>query len=1370
MNTRTTYLDFRESGTDATRGKVISLAEAQAKLKRQTAELAPVLQQAAVNGGTFERVMAASTSRVIGFGAAMGPAGQGLAMIASRAPMAAMGLTQMAAAQERAALTQRLLNGAVVAGAGGMVAASVAALAYADNAMRAGDSYQALSSRIRANTDTMIEAAAAERALYANAADARGRVDDQARLFNRVMPALKERGMDADVGTTITRTVSKGITLGGASPTEQSGAMQQFAQALGSGNLGGDELRTMKEAAPQLLRYIAQNLELNGKIGVSFGSLKKLGAAGLLTTDRLLAALLRAGPQIEADFINAPKSAQQQWGVLMDTINRGLGQFAVASGAQSGLVDWLADLGVKAEEFRKKMVYDPSALNGFKAATGFIGDAVGSIAQLGGAAVTHFDEIVTAGQLIIALKLGDVFAGWFKAAATGAQSAIGNAQAFVAAARGEAAATGGVAERGAATALRTSAQALTLQATELQARADIAAAQAAAAKAAADRMAAQASDVRALHGAKATVTLELEAAATGQAALASKLDEQAKRAQTNATNASTAAVARNAVAQQAEAVVTTEVTAAMLAKNVAAKAGLGLYTLLGGAWGIAALAVGALAFAVWKAEEAHRAEVAAMREKILIGDQLESLTRELTAATWAEVPAIQARIDKLYAEAEAAKVAARENIRLATARQQNLQEQQSTPATMPTSAEGVLAFALMGAQNERTIRENREALEAGRRAAGPDAVRAVTGRATGYSQEAANIRSELSRGKDGAGRPLSAADRTSREDRLDQLFATGQTLVDRMKIGQAQQQAAVTAAKGTPAEAGLIAALDLFGKGLAAANGLVTSADRQVTAPAPQSPAGKPKAAAATPAPVNAALQELTRQEYLPKAGLDRFSLAGGSIADSSAAGAAFKARSEDEATAAAKYVQQIEAINAATDAQIVKTGESRDALRQAASARLNYAVQTSQASQAEDRWADIMAEVSGESRAVIKAEREVNDVREKGAAITDEAVEGYINFVRVREAAKRTAAAVSFDAPLARDAAEAVLSRGTARTDGRGLVDAVAETRRIEAARAQIILESEAQIRAESEREAKERGLSTLEAERLLADRLAVNRLAVEADLQERILKLNRQRVADQVQYEEDQIREAASKLEGAFHDAVFGGDVGDIGKRLVNDLLETIYKELIGNPMRKAIQDVIRAILHPPTDEMGNAGGGGSSTAGTVGTILRTIGSIFGFEDGGLFEGDGGPRDDANLIRISNKEFIVNAASTARHLPLLEAINSNRLPAFADGGLTGGGVGGGSDAMLAARLWGGQPDPDSLRGPRELLALASVPGAFRPGGGAAGGGGPTIGSLHVDASINAPFAESVQLRQVAVQQQQMQRALPDIIVGVLRKVSGRS
>lgn len=53
--------------------------------------------------------------------------------------------------------------------------------------------------------------------------------------------------------------------------------------------------------------------------------------------------------------------------------------------------------------------------------------------------------------------------------------------------------------------------------------------------------------------------------------------------------------------------------------------------------------------------------------------------------------------------------------------------------------------------------------------------------------------------------------------------------------------------------------------------------------------------------------------------------------------------------------------------------------------------------------------------------------------------------------------------------------------------------------------------------------------------------------------------------------------------------------------------------------------------------------------------------YADGGMVRGPGGPRDDLIPARLSDGEFVVNAAATRRNRALLEQINAQR---FADGG----------------------------------------------------------------------------------------------------------
>lgn len=77
--------------------------------------------------------------------------------------------------------------------------------------------------------------------------------------------------------------------------------------------------------------------------------------------------------------------------------------------------------------------------------------------------------------------------------------------------------------------------------------------------------------------------------------------------------------------------------------------------------------------------------------------------------------------------------------------------------------------------------------------------------------------------------------------------------------------------------------------------------------------------------------------------------------------------------------------------------------------------------------------------------------------------------------------------------------------------------------------------------------------------------------------------------------------------------------------------------------------------------------------------------FAGGGLFRGKGGPRDDQNIIMVSDGEYIVNAQSTKRYKHVLDAINYGTTHAaayprfaYAEGGTAPAGGGTIIDALL--------------------------------------------------------------------------------------------
>jgi hypothetical protein len=99
-------------------------------------------------------------------------------------------------------------------------------------------------------------------------------------------------------------------------------------------------------------------------------------------------------------------------------------------------------------------------------------------------------------------------------------------------------------------------------------------------------------------------------------------------------------------------------------------------------------------------------------------------------------------------------------------------------------------------------------------------------------------------------------------------------------------------------------------------------------------------------------------------------------------------------------------------------------------------------------------------------------------------------------------------------------------------------------------------------------------------------------------------------------------------------------------------------------------------------NADGGFITNRANGGLIGFKNGGVIGFKNGGnalqrfapggqVF-GQGGPRSDRIPAMLSNGEYVVNAAATARTLPLLNAINYGVTQRNADAGTMVGGGGG--------------------------------------------------------------------------------------------------
>ena len=131
----------------------------------------------------------------------------------------------------------------------------------------------------------------------------RGEYNATASLVSKVSQA--ELFATNDGAIKFAELLNKTMVISGATASEQQSAIMQLSQALASGVLQGDELRSLRENAPMLMKYLADGL------GVSQGELKALGAEGELTAAKIAEAIMIMSDQIDADFTQMPMTFGQ---------------------------------------------------------------------------------------------------------------------------------------------------------------------------------------------------------------------------------------------------------------------------------------------------------------------------------------------------------------------------------------------------------------------------------------------------------------------------------------------------------------------------------------------------------------------------------------------------------------------------------------------------------------------------------------------------------------------------------------------------------------------------------------------------------------------------------------------------------------------------------------------------------------------------------------------------------------------------------------------------------------------------------------------------------------------------------------------------
>lgn len=219
------------------------------------------------------------------------------------------------------------LLGTAVGGLAGGVALN-AFKNYADTAT-------SIQNRLATVVPIQAQRAAIDQQIFETAQRTRTSYEATANIFSRMTLSASTLGASQSEILRAVEITQKALQAGGATTAESASIATQLTQALGSGRLNGDELKSIAENSPVLIQAIAK------EFGVAVGALKDMGAQGELVSSRVFKAILNAGAEVDTIFARTSPTIAAGIQQVDNALTRYIGNVDKSLGATKALVGGL---------------------------------------------------------------------------------------------------------------------------------------------------------------------------------------------------------------------------------------------------------------------------------------------------------------------------------------------------------------------------------------------------------------------------------------------------------------------------------------------------------------------------------------------------------------------------------------------------------------------------------------------------------------------------------------------------------------------------------------------------------------------------------------------------------------------------------------------------------------------------------------------------------------------------------------------------------------------------------------------------------------------------------------------------------------------
>lgn len=178
--------------------------------------------------------------------------------------------------------------------------AAVGGVMLAKQFTETADAVSLMDARLKMATGSIQDFKQAQKDIYSISQANNVGIQETTSLYTKLSDPVRRLGGTSKEVAAIVDSFATSLRVGGASAQEASAATLQFAQAMGSGRLQGDEFRSIAEASPRFMKALADGM------GVPIEKLKELGSEGKLTADIVGNSLVKSLDQLKKEAAGLP--------------------------------------------------------------------------------------------------------------------------------------------------------------------------------------------------------------------------------------------------------------------------------------------------------------------------------------------------------------------------------------------------------------------------------------------------------------------------------------------------------------------------------------------------------------------------------------------------------------------------------------------------------------------------------------------------------------------------------------------------------------------------------------------------------------------------------------------------------------------------------------------------------------------------------------------------------------------------------------------------------------------------------------------------------------------------------------------------------